>query len=248
MVFAFSRADASAGIVMRSSKDGAYLMGIRGDGTIFIKSQNGKDEKILAEKKTELKGKINLKAQAFGSVLYLEANGERVFAKDAFNAYGKCGLFAQNADAKFSNFAISNPAKRIRAINTTVKFFVIRNENKMWPCILDCNPKEMGDCHWELEKGLADPNGVSLRSMSYPNKYLAVHDDGKVYLKEYENTPEFKKSATWYQRKGNHEGLHSSFESMARPGEFMKHIGWRLSSYPVKTGGEKYDSTFELIE
>ncbi|MBO6102463.1 MAG: AbfB domain-containing protein, partial [Opitutales bacterium] len=242
------KADASAGIVMRHSKDGAYLLGIKGDGTIFIKSLKGKDEKILAEKKTALKGKISLKAQAFGSVLYLDANGERIFAKDAFIAYGKFGVFAQDTDAKFSNFAFSNPAKRIRAINTTVKFFVLRNENKMWPCILDCNPKEMGDCHWELEKGLADPNGVSFRSMSQPNKYLSIHEDGRVYLKEYENTPEFKKNATFYQRKGNYEGLHSSFESMAKPGEFFKHIGWRLAVCPVKTGGEKYDSTFELIE
>ncbi|MBR6389098.1 MAG: AbfB domain-containing protein [Opitutales bacterium] len=106
----------------------------------------------------------------------------------------------------------------------------------------------MGDCHWELEKGLADPNGVSFRSMSYPNKYLALHGDGRVYLKECENTPEFKKSATWFQRKGNHEGLHSSFESVARPGEFMKHKGGRLGVFEIKSGGDKYDSTFELIE
>ncbi|MBR6389099.1 MAG: hypothetical protein IKS15_03165 [Opitutales bacterium] len=134
------KADASAGIAMRHSKEGAYLMGVSGDGAIFIKSLNGNEEKVLAEKKTGLKGKVNLKAQAFGSVLYLEANGERIFAKDAFIAYGKCGVFAQNADAKFANFAISNPAKRIRAVNTAVKFFVIRDENKMQPCILDCNP------------------------------------------------------------------------------------------------------------
>lgn len=240
--------DVSAGIAMRAANGGGYLFGIKSDGTIFIKSLGENSEKIDIEKKTEIKGKIHLKAQAFGSVLYLYANGNRIFAKDAFNSYGKCGVFAQNSQVKFENFKIGNPARRFRATETTVKFIVIREEKDKIRCIFDCNPKVMGDCHWELEAGLADKSGVSFRSMSHPDKYLTLNPDGNITLKTFEDSDEYKKNATWYMRKGNHEGLHYSFESMAKKGEFMKHKAWNLVAAPVKTGGEKFDSTLELIE
>ncbi len=239
--------DAQAGIVMRATNNGGYLFGVKGDGTMFIKSF-GNVEKIDVEKKADIKGKVELKAQAFGSVLYLNANGNRIFAKDAFEAYGKAGVFSQNAKVEFDNFKISNPAKRIRVTQTTVKFIVLREEKGKIRCIFDCNPKIMGDCHWELETGLGDKNGVSFRSMSYPDKYLSLNPDGVVTLKTIEDNDEYKKNATWYPRKGNLEGLHHSFESMAKPNEFLRMHKGIVYATPVKSGGEKHESTLELID
>ncbi len=243
------RKGAEAGVVMRADGDSGYFLGIRADSTMFI-SGYGKAEGINVERKVELKGKLKLKAQAFGSVLYLDVNGNKIFAREAYQAFGKFGVFVKNDKVQFANFKIKNPAKRIRAQKTRVKFIVLREEKDRIRCILDCNPKVMGDIFWEFESGLADSKGVSIRSMGYPDKYLTLKENGEVGLLTFEDSESFKKNATWYVRKGNADdadGTRNSFESAAKPGVFMRHKAWNLNSSEIKSSGDKNDSTFEIV-
>lgn len=238
---------ASAGVVMRACKDSGYLLGVKSDGTIFIKGY-GSASGLNIEKRAELGGRLKLKAQAFGSVLYLDVNGRRIFARGAALPFGKAGVFSQNCGAQFENFAVKNPAKRIRAQNAPVKFFVIREEDKKLRCIIDCNPKAMGDIFWEFEPGLADGGGVSIRSMGYPDKYIVLDESGEVLLKSFEDTESFRKGATWRVRKGNADETKTSFESELKPGTFLRHKAWRLAAGEAESGGGKNDSTWEVID
>lgn len=244
---------ALAGIVARYGAEGAYLMGVKSDGTAFISGLSPKGEiRELVEKKVEIKGAVKLKATVFGSSLCLNVNGENLFVKNPLLAVGKFGVFAQKASVRFGEFKISNPAKRFRAIPENIKFAVLREEKKdnvkKIRVHLDCNAKVMGDMYWEFEEGLADKKGVSIRSMSNPEKYLFVDADGNVYLEAFVNTPEFKKGATWYMKAGNSNEALNSFESMAFPEKYLRNSGWKTVISEVKSNGDKFDSTWEVME
>lgn len=240
--------NASAGIVMRAGKNGGYMLGIKSDGAMFIKSFGDVSDKVEVEKKIDVKGKIDLKAQAFGSLLYLDINGNKLVAYGAYEAYGKFGVFAQNERVDFADFKINNDVKRFRANGFQVKFIVPREKGKnVWRAILDCNAKTVGEIYWDFEKGLADENGVSFRNVAYPDKYLVANEKGEVYLETYQDTPEFKKNATWYIRKGLDDESKVSFESTT-PNVFLSYPAWNLTNLEIKTNGAKKEATFDVIK
>ena len=128
----------------------------------------------------------------------------------------------------------------------------------MWPdgkkakipevrAIVDCNAKVAADAYWEIEKGLADDQGVSFRHMGHPGSYLALDADGFCNVVEDDGSADFAKRATWYDRSGHEIPSLHSFESCAEPGKFLRTRG-RLRIDGPKTGGFRLDSTFEIVD
>ena len=256
-----TKASAEAGVVMRLTSEGGYLFGVRGDGTLFIRALGPAfgGEAPHVEKKTSLKGEVDIKATAYGSMLSVSVGRERLFMRDALCPVGRCGVYAKGADAEFKAFKASNPARLIRWMNGPVKYWVTRDEKRevVGPdgkktrvpevrAIVDCNAKEAADAYWEIEKGLADAKGLSFRHMGHPNCYLALDADGFCNVIEDDGSADFAKRATWYDRPGHElKSLHS-FESCAKPGEFLRTRG-RLKVEGPETSGFRLDSTFELL-
>jgi hypothetical protein len=234
---------------------------VKGDGTLFIRAFGpafGANAPHV-EKKTSLKGEVDIKATACGSKLSVSVGRERLFMRDALCPVGRCGAYAMGADAEFKAFKASNPARLICWMNGPVKYWVTRDEKRevVGPdgkktrvpevrAIVDCNAKEAADAYWEVEKGLADAKGVSFRHMGHPNSYLAIDADGFCNVIEDDGSADFAKRATWYDRPGHElESLHS-FESAAKPGEFLRTRG-RLKVEGRESSGFRLDSTFELL-
>ena len=56
---------------------------------------------------------------------------------------------------------------------------------------------------WHKVGGLAnDKTGVSFRSMSHPDRYIRVRDNGEVWLDRFENNPKYKSQATFIMKDG----------------------------------------------
>lgn len=252
---------AEAGIAMRVTDEGGYLFGLRGDGTLFIRGFGRLfgDAAPVVEKKTDLKGTVDFKACAYGGRLAVFAGNEALALKNAKLAFGRCGVFAKGDDATFAEFKVSNPAHLIRWINGPVKYWVTRDEKREvvgpdgkktkvpeFRVVVDCNAKEASDAYWVLEKGLSDKSGVSMRNMGHPLCYLAIDSDGFCNLIENDGSADFAKRATWFVRPGNEVKECTSFESAARPGEFLRTRG-RLKVEGRETSGFRLDSTFELL-
>ena len=120
-----AKAGAEAGVVMRMSREGGYLFGIRGDGTLFIRAVGPAfgEKAPYVEKKTALKGEVVLKATACGSMLSLSAGRERLVLRDAICPVGRCGAYAMGADAAFKEFKVSNPMLKYLVIKGTSDVF-----------------------------------------------------------------------------------------------------------------------------
>jgi len=256
-----AKAGAEAGVVMRFTPEGGYLFGVRGDGTLFIRAFGPAfgENAPYVERKTSLKGEVSIKATAYGSMLSVSVGRERLSMRDALCPVGRCGVYAMGADAEFKAFKASNPGRLIRWMNGPVKYWVTRDEKRevVGPdgkktripevrTIIDCNAKEAADAYWEIEKGLADAKGLSFRHMGHPNSYLALDEDGFCNVIEDDGSADFAKRATWYDRPGHEVKSLHSFESCAKPGEFLRTRG-RLKVEGLETSGFRLDSTFEIL-
>lgn len=177
-------------------------------------------------------------------VLKLDAAKVRA-AHDRIHAAAK-KINAGNVDPALRH-PLPKEAKRIRWYGGAVKFFVIRDEKDGLRVVCDCNAKETFDQYWTLDKGLSDPNGVSIRSMSHPDSYLAIDADGFVNVVKNDNTAAYRRNATWFVRPGNEDSRATSFESAAKPGSFLRTKG-RLTTATAKEGGFRLDTTFEVVD
>lgn len=74
---------------------------------------------------------------------------------------------------------------------------------------------------FELAPGLSDPKGVSFRSLSPPNHYLA-HGDFRLRLAPWDNSAEGARNATFHKVKGLSSPTAVSFEAAERPGHFLR--------------------------
>jgi hypothetical protein len=55
------------------------------------------------------------------------------------------------------------------------------------------------DATYCVEPGVADPDGVSFRSVNYPQRLIHVHPNGEVWTDYIEDTPEFASESTFYR-------------------------------------------------
>ena len=166
-------------------------------------------------------------------------------------------VVSKNPDAVLIEFSMNDAADSLNTGKTAaqaladaesnLKAIIAAVTNANPSCaIIDCNAKEAADAYWEVEKGLADAKGVSFRHMGHPNSYLAIDADGFCNVIEDDGSADFAKRATWYDRSGHElESLHS-FESAAKPGEFLRTRG-RLKVEGRESSGFRLDSTFELL-
>ena len=262
--------DAEAGLAVRKSAEGQYTLGVKADGTLFIRGEGavfgGKGP--YAEKKVARTGTFACKVTAFGSSLGITVNGVTLALNDPFLPMGALAWHAKDGKAAFRQQGTVAPhpvadmraVRRVRWMHGPVKFLVTRNEKvettdadgrkvrrEEVRVISDCNAKEMGDAYWELEPGLADGKGISFRSMSMPGSYLTLTPDGFVNVVANDGTPDFAQKATWYTRAGLERADLVSFESAAMPGKYMGLKG-RLSLRTPGKDCSRYDATFELVD
>jgi len=85
---------------------------------------------------------------------------------------------------------------------------------------VDVDPSPIGDSQFWVFEGLADPAGVSLRSINLPGYFLR-HENNAIIFAPYDGTDEFAASATWYIREGLADPDWISFESYNQPGFFI---------------------------
>ncbi|AUI59059.1 hypothetical protein BKN51_13140 [Amycolatopsis sp. BJA-103] len=92
---------------------------------------------------------------------------------------------------------------------------------------------------WKIMPGLADPNCVSLESPTRPD-FFVLQIDGEVVVRPSDDTDGFRRNATWCVRPGALSGGGVSFESVGRPGAFLRHKGGLVAGkngpYCVPTG------------
>lgn len=57
----------------------------------------------------------------------------------------------------------------------------------------------LADATYCIEPGVADPEGVSFRSINYPQRLIHMHPNGEVWTDYIEDTPEFASQSTFYR-------------------------------------------------
>ena len=85
---------------------------------------------------------------------------------------------------------------------------------------VDVDPSPIGDAQFWVLPGLADPDGISIRSINLPGYFLR-HENNALVFAPYDGTDEFAEAATWYIREGLADSEWISFESYDRPNFFI---------------------------
>lgn len=110
-------------------------------------------------------------------------------------------------------------------------------------CSIDDGYVNAQDSRWKIVPGLADPKGISLQSVNFPERYLR-HNNYQIYLQPNDNSASFKADATFYQRSGLANGDWASYESYNVPGQYLMHRDFKLYIAAPSTQQEKADATF----
>lgn len=66
---------------------------------------------------------------------------------------------------------------------------------------VDVEPAPIGDSQFYIIDGLANPDGISIRSINLPGHFL-IHDNNAIVFAPNDGTQEFSESATWLIREG----------------------------------------------
>lgn len=103
-----------------------------------------------------------------------------------------------------------------------------------------------GDFEFALVDGLADPEAVSIQSVSRPGWYL-LQRGGLVWLAMFEDSEDYRAAATFWRRPGLADESGVSFESVSAPGLYLRHENGFLNARNVTTDAEKAAATF-IIE
>lgn len=85
---------------------------------------------------------------------------------------------------------------------------------------VDVEPSPIVDSQFWIFPGLADSNGVSIRSINLQGYFLR-HENNAIVFAPYDGTEEFAQSATWYIREGLADPNWISFEAYNQPGFFV---------------------------
>jgi Alpha-L-arabinofuranosidase B (ABFB) domain len=104
------------------------------------------------------------------------------------------------------------------------------------------------DQMWTLAPGLADPAGVSFRSVNYPAMYLR-HWNYAMVLNANDGTSQFAADATFYPVAGLADPTWTSFRSYNYPTRHLRHYDYRLRIDPVSGSSpttDRQDATFRI--
>ncbi|MCA0457731.1 MAG: family 43 glycosylhydrolase [Chloroflexi bacterium] len=99
------------------------------------------------------------------------------------------------------------------------------------------------DFQFAIVESLADPEAVFIQSYGNPGFYL-INRNGLVWLAMYEDSDDFRASASFWRRTGlaSDEGI--SFEAYSAPGSYILSENGFLNVKPVTTDAQKAAATF----
>ncbi len=161
--------------------------------------------------------------------------------KMAFNADGSIKR------SEITSTGISGVASRIQSLSRKDQF--VRFEN--FAAKLEKPGADVHPFQWEFTLGLADEatvDTVSIQCVSHPGYYLTVDGD-KVLLAKNDNSPKFKRSATFRMGPGLGDKTGVSFQSLADPKLFLRQSGGALKASAASAASspsDKQDATFNI--
>ena len=104
------------------------------------------------------------------------------------------------------------------------------------------------DAEWRIVRGLADPSGVSLASVNFPNHFLRHQDFRlKLHKRPAPNSPDdtlFRKDATYLRERGLADSSGLSFRSFNFPDRYIRHRDFHLFVEPKDSPNLAADATF----
>jgi hypothetical protein len=101
---------------------------------------------------------------------------------------------------------------------------------------------------WTLVPGLADPAGVSFRSVNFPDRYLR-HANYALVLNVNDGTSVFAADATFHRTAGLADAAWTSFRSHNFPDRYLRHANSVLRIDPLSSASAataKQDATFRI--
>jgi hypothetical protein len=101
---------------------------------------------------------------------------------------------------------------------------------------------------WTLVPGLADPAGVSFRSVNFPDRYLR-HYSYALVLNANDGTSAFAADATFSKTAGFADSSWTSFRSYNFPDRYLRHSNYVLRIDPITSSSsttDKQDATFRI--
>ncbi len=134
------------------------------------------------------------------------------------------------------------PALRLQAFDTPTKYmnhFTGRGR-------LSIPGEPARDFQFAIVEGLADPEAVSIQSVGNPGWYL-INRNGLVWLAMFEDSADYRTSATFWRREGLASADAVSFEAYNTSGSYLRHENGFLNVRPIATDEEKAAATF-IIE
>lgn len=111
---------------------------------------------------------------------------------------------------------------------------------------VDVSVSPPADAEFYLMPGLADPEAISIRSLSLPTHYLR-HENNAVVFAPSDGSDEFAAAATWWLRPGLADADWISFEAYNQPGYYIgQQFGVMALVEAVETMSERMreDATF----
>ncbi len=105
------------------------------------------------------------------------------------------------------------------------------------------------DQQWTLVAGLADPAGVSFRSVNFPNMYLRHYNYALVLAMD-DGTATFGADATFHRTAGFADPAWTSFRSYNVPDRYVRHSGYVLRIDPITSASpatDRQDATFRIV-
>ncbi len=138
---------------------------------------------------------------------------------------------------------VREPALRLKAFDDPTKYINhFTGRGKVTPL-----GEPARDFEFALVKGLADESAVSLESIGNPGSYL-INRGGMIWLSQFEDTDEYRASATWWQKPGLASADGVSFESFGQAGAYLFHQKNLLNVKILETDADKAAATFIMSE
>lgn len=110
---------------------------------------------------------------------------------------------------------------------------------------IDWSVNPPGDGEFVIVPGLADPEAVSIQSANFPGFYMRYRNE-KIWIRPYDETPEFDAEATWIMQEGLTDAEGISFESFDQPGMFLMVKDTVINLMPVETDEDRENATFYI--
>ena len=244
-------ATGEAGLLFRCVGEGeritGYCASVSSTALILVYAEGGVWTPIKSVPVTVAAGATcHMKIVAFGGTIRCFVNDMAKAAlevTDYRQLVGAVGIRATGVHGRFTRLMVANSFVRLRPVND-VGFIIHNTKDNQRRDItqLDRNVNREDDALWHLAPGLADAKGISFESARLSGWYLRDKDGVVVFAKD-DDTPAFKREATWYRKAGLSSADACSYESPGHPDEYLR-LGRPMLRKPVKSHQDRIDATF----